>query len=271
MCKKESVIHIDSRHRNSNSTSSSNMTVNLEHGFYIYDHASIQIKSVHIPNTLKTINRDINDKLYCLVDSTYQTITLQEATYDVNSLPDLRTDLDNKLNTAFGAGTITVHLLPNSASTATNKIVIFPTSATSVLKIFTDFELKHNPDPAPYNRNNLQTANELMKNGENISPAYTSSSPFERAITDFQPIESIYVSFNSLPIESFSSCNRDSLLKRLVVSNNDDLVSDDSTKHKVNVRGNHQLTNLSLQICDIHGNVIDLNNRNWSASLLIQQ
>ena len=62
--KKESVIHIDSRHRNNNSTSSSNMTVNLEHGFYIYDHASIQIKSVHIPNTLKTINRDVNDKLY---------------------------------------------------------------------------------------------------------------------------------------------------------------------------------------------------------------
>ena len=122
--KKESVIHIDSRHWNSNSTSSSDMTVNLEHGFYIYDKASIQIKSVHIPNTLKTINRDVNDKLYCLLDTTYQTITLQEATYDVNSLPTFRTDLDTKLNAAFGSGTVTVDLLLNSAGTATN--TIFP-------------------------------------------------------------------------------------------------------------------------------------------------
>ena len=110
-----------------------------------------------------------------------------------------------------------------------------------------------------------------MKNGANTSPAYTTASKFERELTDFQPIKAIYISFNSLPTESLSSCNRDNLLKRLVVSNTDDIVSDDSTKHKVNVRGNHQLTNLSFQICDIHGNVIDLNNRNWSASLLIQQ
>lgn len=247
------------------------MTVNLEHEFYIYDHASIQIKSVHIPNTLKTINRDINDKLYCLLDSTYQTITLQEATYDINSLPTFRTDLENKFDAAFGSGVINVQLVLNIAGTGINRIYISPVSATSILKIFTDFELKHNPAAAPYNRNNLQTANELINNGSSISSVFTSASRFETEITDFQPIKAIYVSFNSLPTESLSTCNRDNLLKRLVVSNADDIVSDDSTKHKVNVRGNHQLTNLSFQICDIHGNVIDLNNRNWSASLLIQQ
>ena len=68
MCKKETIIHVDSRHRNQTSTNSSNMTIDLDFPLQLYDTDSIQVKSLHIPNTLETVNANVNDKLYCFLD-----------------------------------------------------------------------------------------------------------------------------------------------------------------------------------------------------------
>ena len=64
MCRKDTIIHIDSRHRNSDSTSSSDITIDLDHPLQIYDSDGLQVKSIHIPNTLKTVNTGVNNVLH---------------------------------------------------------------------------------------------------------------------------------------------------------------------------------------------------------------
>ena len=65
MCKKESVIHVDSRHRNATSGNSNDITIDLDFPLYLHVGGTLQLKSLHLPNTLKTINTNINDK--CLI------------------------------------------------------------------------------------------------------------------------------------------------------------------------------------------------------------
>ena len=103
-----------------------------------------------------------------------------------------------------------------------------------------------------------------------VVPRITSSAPYSKTITDFQPIKAIYLAVD-IQISSMSSSGKSGLLKRMIVNANDDIVSDDSVKHKVNVSGNHEISSINFQICEIHGNVINLLDNNWSGSLIIQQ
>ena len=63
MCKSDTIVMIDSNDRTADSASTSDFTVNTSSQLLINDDHGIQLKSLYVPNTLKTINTAINDKL----------------------------------------------------------------------------------------------------------------------------------------------------------------------------------------------------------------
>ena len=64
MCKSYMIVMIDSNDRTADSASTSDFTVNLPSPLLINDDHGVQLKSLYLPNTLKTINTGVNDKLY---------------------------------------------------------------------------------------------------------------------------------------------------------------------------------------------------------------
>ncbi len=74
-----------------------------------------------------------------------------------------------------------------------------------------------------------------------------------------------------ISIDSIASSGSVNLLKRMVVSSDDDLVSDDSQRHRINVVGNQQKDKLIFKVTDIHGNTIDMLEKSWSFSLVLER
>ena len=86
MCKSDTIVMIDSNDRTPDSNSTSDFTVNLSSSLLIDDDHGIQLKSLYIPNTLKTFNIGVNNKLYTSLDdgttTTYHTLTFQTIKYN---------------------------------------------------------------------------------------------------------------------------------------------------------------------------------------------
>ena len=64
MCKSDMIVMIDSGDRASDSNSTSDFKIQLDEPMLIQDDHGIQLKSVYLPNTLKTVNA-FNNRLYC--------------------------------------------------------------------------------------------------------------------------------------------------------------------------------------------------------------
>ena len=110
MCKSDTIVMIDSNDRTAASASTSDFTVNLPSQLLINDDNGIQLKSLYVPNTLKTINTGINDKLYTSLDdrtsTAYNIITFPTTNYDNASA--LGADLQAKLDLIYSTSTLTV-------------------------------------------------------------------------------------------------------------------------------------------------------------------
>ena len=99
------IVMIDSNDRTADSASTSDFTVNLPSPLLINDDHGVQLKSLDVPNTLKTINTGIDDNLYTsLNDGTstvYHALTLPAVNYD--NVTTLAAELQTLLSTAYTA------------------------------------------------------------------------------------------------------------------------------------------------------------------------
>ena len=113
MCKSDTIVMIDSNDRTADSNSTSDFTVNLSSSLLIDDNHGVQLKSLYIPNTLKTINTNVNDKLYTSLNdgttTTYHTLTIPAKSYDSTTMNTFTTDLQTLLDAVYIglAGSIT--------------------------------------------------------------------------------------------------------------------------------------------------------------------
>ena len=64
MCKFDEVFFIDNAHRNSSSASSSHFGIDLPHPVFLDDTSGIAIKSLTCTNTVKIVNRQVNEALF---------------------------------------------------------------------------------------------------------------------------------------------------------------------------------------------------------------
>ena len=103
MCKKITAIHVDSNDMIAGSNSSSDFKITLNPPVALQNSAGISVKTMILPYTLRTINTNVNDKLYVKVGALRKKITLTEDTYEYNSSSITRfiNDLNAKLATAF--------------------------------------------------------------------------------------------------------------------------------------------------------------------------
>ena len=111
---------------------------------------------------------------------------------------------------------------------------------------------------------------ELINNTANTGANITSSAPYITTIGDFKPIKALYLA-TDISIDSMASSGSVNLLKRMVVTSDNDLVSDDSQRHRINVVGNQQKDKLNFKVTDIHGNTIDMLEKSWSFSLVLER
>ena len=64
MCKKITAIHVDSNDKIAGSNSSSDFKITLNPPVELQNNAGISVKTMMLPYTLRTINTNVNDKLY---------------------------------------------------------------------------------------------------------------------------------------------------------------------------------------------------------------
>jgi len=119
------------------------------------------------------------------------------------------------------------------------------------------------------NKSNLKSENALFNNTGTRVPI-TTSAPFITSITDFQTIKSLYITTN-IPISSQSSSNQTNLLKQIMVTNANDIFTEDKEKHYVEVIGQHLVSSLSFKLVDLYGNVINLGGKSMIFSFVIKQ
>ena len=115
MCKKKTKLHIDSNDKTVGSSSSSDFKVTLDKPLTLQNHTGVSVRTLLLPYTLRTINANINDKLYIKLGVLCKKITLAEDTLANNSsaLTRLVNDINAKCLTAFPQ-------TPNLYNTANN-------------------------------------------------------------------------------------------------------------------------------------------------------
>ena len=112
MCKSDMIVMIDSGDRASDSNSTSDFKIQLDEPMLIQDDHGIQLKSVYLPNTLKTVNA-FNNRLYCRLGVLDRVVILSAGTYDQASGADLQADIQTAISLEFSP----TPSLPNAAGT----------------------------------------------------------------------------------------------------------------------------------------------------------
>ena len=213
-------IYIDSRFRTADSSSTSNFKIQLQDILHIDENTSYLINEISFPNTFRTIETGINDKLYIkwyfydFVPKTtaYSIITIPSDNYTGYSLA---TTLEALLKLAAKEFTIREdYIIFKCAYTQSiNSFTITSTlkadkDVRNTWQILTDYEMKdidpkiiHNSlrDPGPYDINNLCSFNDNIKNNDMVSTVYngdTSKVGYTCEFLDLHSIKNIYIYSN---------------------------------------------------------------------------
>ena len=112
MCKFDRVIHVNNGDRGADSTSDSDFEIQLAHALLLNASNGVAIHSLTIGNPLKTVNENINDKLYFRLGALDRVLTLTANTYTAATLVvEIQSTIDSIYTAAppvnFAAGTWT--------------------------------------------------------------------------------------------------------------------------------------------------------------------
>ena len=221
-------VYIDTKYKTKDSISNSNFKYELPQTMFMPENTVFYVDDVAIPHSWATVE-SFNDKIYFRVISA-QTITdhiisLDQQLYNGQTLA---TELAAKINALGYTSTVTYNA---------SKQQISVSILNDSFKFLTDNELQtmDTLDPAyqwqgtAYDKNNLQSANDLIKHNYTTSSTYSSASPFVTYI-DLQPIRNIYIS--SPNIGNFNTIGprgQSSIIKKVPVTANFNEVIFDST------------------------------------------
>ena len=167
-----------------------------------------------------------------------------------------------------------------SVALSGTQLVIQPTQTHGLLRIFTDYQVRHTAGFNPIGqtifgqavvitKDNLRSANRVITNLTNETVPYQTSFHFNRPL-EYHPIKSIFLA-TDIPLSSHSSGGPANLLKHISIKPNVGIVyRDDVETHAVDIKGQNAITKLTFKLCDIHGNVIDLEGKLLSFGLVIK-
>ena len=265
-------VYIDTKYKTKDSISNSNFKYELPQTMFMPENTVFYVDDVAIPHSWATVE-SFNDKLYFRVISA-QTITdhiisLDQQLYNGQTLA---TELAAKINALGYTSTVTYNA---------SKQQISVSILNDSFKFLTDNELQtmDTLDPAyqwqgtAYDKNNLQSANDLIKHNYTTSSTYSSASPFVTYI-DLQPIRNIYIA--SPNIGNFNTIGprgQSSIIKKVpVTANFNEMIFDQVMATNDYLDCSRQtLRTLEFRLTDVNGNEIPLHGSNWSMSLIFDQ
>ena len=259
-------IYIDTRFKTNDSVSNSNFKIDLGQSLLFPENSVFYIDDICIPHSWTTVEA-FNNKLDFRVigqsiNPTDHIITLSSQLYTGTTLA---TEIKDKL-TVLG-------YTPNVIYFPQKHQISISISAYS-FKFLTDSELK-NPNPTwtgvAYDSNNLQSANEIIKNTDNISTTYNNASPY-LAYIDLQPIRNIYI-HSSLGNFNTLTCNgQTSVVKKVPVSSNfNEMIIDQvMSSNDFGDCSNQTLRTISFQLKDVANNYIPMRS-NLSFSIVFSR
>jgi hypothetical protein len=262
-------ICVDSRFKNNSSRSSSDFTIELLETITIGEGVGASITDISIPNTWYTIEQAVNDRLYVRFFQSVPTqfedhmIILDAKNYDVNTL---LTEILSKLNTYIGGFTGSMDI---------RKGTITLNISSGNFHLFTDKDLNSltNWYGTSYEKFNLRSVNDLLKNEVYHNVTYTPTMPFVSGFVDVFTHHNIYITSSQLgSFQNIGPRGERNILKKVIVTTGygemitetnvypDDYL--DCSKHSLRV--------LDFQICDVNGNIINLHGAHISFSILFK-
>ena len=264
-------IYIDSKFRRKDSVSSSNFKIDLPYTLKLGENTVFYVDDVCVPHTWHTVEPNINDKLYLRltvnnVDTDYL-FTLRPQTYNGSQLAS---EINSQINTTVFAGNAST---PIASYNSQNETISLSVTGFDC-KILTDYELKTLTwGGTSYNKNDLQSVNELLSNNENTSTTGTVSTPVEFYL-NLQPVRNIYL--RSPNISSFSTigCNGESsIIKKIpVTSNYGGMVFSSVTSGSDFLDCSKQTwKTLEFHLLDVNSNYINLHGSNVSFSIVLDK
>jgi hypothetical protein len=288
-------IYIDSRFRTSDSSSTSNFKIQLQDILHFEENTSYLINEISFPNTFRSVETGINDKLYIkwffydLIPKTtaYSIITIPSDNYTGFSLG---TTLKELLKLAVKEYTIREDYWTFNCS-YTQSINSFTISATlksdkdkrNTWQILTDYELKnidpsiiHNSvrDPGPYDINNLCSFNDNIKNNDMYSDVFNGDKAkigYTCEFLDLHSIKNIYIYSNIGNYNSIApNGNIANISKKICLTSDFAYLLVDNTApiHDGLSCSNKTLSYLEFKICNTAGTEIPLHKQNISFSVV---
>ena len=173
-------IYVDSRYRTVSSNSDSDFSIQLNRNIYLPEHCVMHIENCVIPHSWYTIEKDVNDKMYFIINgdtTTAFTITIPSANYT-------GAQLIAALNLLFING------LTASYDLNTNRITISSSSLTS-FQVLTDNDLLR-----MFNISNPNSCNDVITNRH--TKVNTHTSPWISGMINLQGFRSVYISSSTM-------------------------------------------------------------------------
>ena len=261
-------VYIDTKYKSKDSISNSNFKYELPQTMFMPENTVFYVDDVAIPHSWTTVE-SFNDKLYFrvigqAVNPTDNIISLDQKLYNGQTLA---TELAAKINALGYTSTVTYNA---------NKQQISVSITAYSFKFLTDNELQSDTiawQGTAYDKNNLQSANDLIKNNYSTSSTYNNASPFVTYI-DLQPIRNIYIS--SPNIGNFNTIGprgQSSIIKKVpVTANFNEMIFDQVMATNDFLDCSKQtLRTLEFRLTDAQGNEVPLHGSNWSLSLVFDQ
>jgi hypothetical protein len=266
-------IYCDTFYKRADSKSTSNFKIDLPVTLRLPDNCIFQIDDVSIPNSFRTIETGINDKLYFRISD--PSFVLPDYLY-----LDYIITLDSKTYTGTQfAAAIQAKITTITSGTATSAVFDSNTNLMSVsvtnldLKFFTDDELKSNAlvwGGTPFDTNSLTTANELITNMDTPSPVGNTALPL-KCFLMLTPVRNLYM--RSPNLSSFNTIAPDgsaSIIKKIPVNAAPGQMITSNITSSTDYLDCSRATWKTIEIIltDVHGNEISLHNLNWSFSIV---
>ena len=274
-------IYIDTNFKSLDSKSNSNFKIDLPNSLFFPDNSVFYIDDIAIPHSWYTIESEINDRLYIYLTPketdedfngvVYRIIKLTPGNYngaDISAEIQLR--LNEKLNTMQRPNMLNVNF--NGRSNTVSISTLYDDIQFKVLTT-KDIQTGLNNEwlGEPYDRQNHQSVNNILRNNEYYSIFYDKYTPYTSGFLDLQLIRNIY--FHSPNIGTFKTIGpqgESSIIKKVPVSSDYNQMIFDQV-----LTGNDFLDcskqtwrQLEFSLRDVRGNIINLHGSHISFSII---
>ena len=269
-------LYIDSQFRSDSSDSSSDFDIRLPTSVELPENCCCIVDEVCIPNTFQSIIAGVNNHLYAKITnavgvSTICNIPIAEGSYDGTEFATLiGAELNNCLIGLPNPGFFTYY------NQKTNRLTISCLNAASIVsfKIYSDAQLAAGSTELTYityDKNNIMSCNDLLRNYINITGSYSSGNPFVSGFLNLIGYSELYITSSTLGTFSTLNCfGNYNIIKKVQVSQSyGNNITSSAGSHYDHIKcGGQTLRKLSFKVNDAKGNNINLGGSHWSTSLI---